>query len=112
MRRLIYDVAVSIDGFISHADGSVDGFAPTGPHVTEYLQRLQGYDTVVMGRVTYEWGYAFGLVAGKRAYPHMRHYIFSQTLQVGDAAEIEVVRDGEVALIEKLKREPGSDIYL
>lgn len=112
MRKLTYDVAVSVDGSIAHADGSVDGFLQTGQHVTDYLERLQAYDTVVMGRATYEWGYAFGLVPGKRAYPHMRHYVFSKTLQVGTDAEIEIIRDGAVEQIARLKRESGSDIYL
>src|SRR5262245_15165080 len=57
MRRIVYDVAASLDGFVSHSDGSVEGFLADGEHVTDYLQRLAGYDTVLMGRSTYEWGY-------------------------------------------------------
>jgi hypothetical protein len=49
MRKIVYDVAVSLDGFISHEDGSIEGFVPDGPHVADYIARLQGYDTVLNG---------------------------------------------------------------
>ena len=49
MRKLVYDVATTLDHFIAHEDGSLDGFLFDGEHVPEYLARLAGYDTVVMG---------------------------------------------------------------
>ncbi|WP_437318914.1 dihydrofolate reductase family protein [Sorangium sp. So ce385] len=112
MRKIVYDVAVSLDGFISHEDGSVDGFLMEGEHVAEYVERLKGYGTVLMGKRTYEWGYPFGLVPGKRAYPHMEHYIFSRTLRFDEGAEVQVVDRDEVAVVEGLKASPGADIYL
>jgi len=112
MRKIVYDVAVSLDGFISHEDGSVAGFLADGPHVADYFARLQGYDTVLMGRSTYEWGYAMGLAPGRRAYPHMRHYIFSTTLRLGADAEVEVVARDAPAAVARLREEPGGDIYL
>jgi dihydrofolate reductase len=112
MRKLVYDIAMTLDGFISHEDGSVDGVAMEGPHVTEYIERLRGYDTVLMGRNTYEWGYRFGLAPGARAYPHMRHYIFSKTLRFGGDAQVEVVRGDELAVVRRLKDEEGSSVYL
>jgi dihydrofolate reductase len=113
MRKLVYDVAVTLDNFIAHEDGSTDGFVE-GEHVPDYLARLAGYDTVVMGRKTYEYGYLFGLVPGKRGpyYPHMRHLIFSKTLRFGPAAEVEVIDPDEVACLRRLKEEGGRDIYL
>jgi dihydrofolate reductase len=113
MRKLVYDVAMTLDNFVSHEDGSIDGFLAEGEHVADYLARLAGYDTVVMGRKTYEWGYPFGVVPAKRAYPHMRHFIFSRTLRFGPGAEVEVVDRDEVARVKALKEEDGgTDIYL
>ncbi|WP_437591607.1 dihydrofolate reductase family protein [Sorangium sp. So ce1000] len=112
MRKIVYDVAVTVDGFISHEDGSVDGFSMQGEHAAEYVERLKGYDTVVMGRRTYEWGFPFGLVPGKRAYPHMAHYIFSKTLRFDEGAEVEVVGHDEIAVLKRLKERDGADIYL
>jgi dihydrofolate reductase len=112
MRKLVYDVAMTLDNFISHEDGSVDGVTEAGPHVTEYIERLRGYDTVLMGRNTYEFGYKYGLAPGARAYPHMRHYVFSKTLRFGPDAQVEVVRGDELAVVRRLKEEDGSSVYL
>lgn len=111
MRKLVYDIATTLDNFISHHDGNVDGFVPEGEHVVEYLERLKGYDTVVMGRNTYEWGYRMGLAPGAAPYPNMKHYVFSRTLRFENSPVTIVDRD-ELAVIERLKREEGTDIYL
>jgi dihydrofolate reductase len=111
MRELVYDVAVSLDGFIAGAGGDVSSFLYEGPHVVDYNARLAGYETVVMGRATYELGYAFGLAPGARAYPHMRHLIFSTTLRLpGDA--VEVTGEAPAKRLAELKRGPGGPIYL
>ena len=58
MRQLIYDIAASIDGFIADPDGNADCFLQEGDHMKAYFKRLESYDTVIMGRATYEpgWG--------------------------------------------------------
>ncbi|HLL52259.1 MAG TPA: dihydrofolate reductase family protein [Myxococcaceae bacterium] len=112
MRKLVYDVAMTLDGFISHEDGSVDGVIQDGPHVTEYIERLRGYDTVIMGRNTYEAGYRYGAKPGARGYPHMRHYIFSKTLRFGADAQVDVVSSDELAVVRRLKDEDGPSVYL
>ena len=111
MRKLIYDVAITLDRFIGHEDGSAGGFLAEGDHVTDYLGRLQRYDTVVMGRRTYEYGYAFGLAPGKRAYPHMRHLVFSKTLRL-PGSDVEVIDGDPLPVIRALKDGTGTDIYL
>ncbi|WP_437735659.1 dihydrofolate reductase family protein [Sorangium sp. So ce1335] len=112
MRKIVYEVAVTLDNFISHEDGSVDGFMMQGDHATDYVERLKGYDTVLMGRKTYTWGYDHGLVAGKRAYPHMEHHIFSRSLRFDEGAEVHVVDRDELAVVKQLKERDGADIYL
>ena len=111
MRPIIYDVAVTLDGYICHEDGSADGFVGEGEHVADYLQRLQQYDTVLMGRKTYEFGYAFGLVPGERAYPHMEHFVFSSSLRF-DNPQVQVVSPDRLDLVEQLKQSSGGPIYL
>ncbi|GAB3512075.1 dihydrofolate reductase family protein [Spirosoma knui] len=115
MRKLIYHVGVTLDNFIGHEDGSAsEGFINDGEHVTEYQQSLLDYDTVIMGKATYEYGYQFGLQPGQPAYPHMKHYIFSKTIQVETAFgdQVEVVRENEVEFIKQLKSSEGTSIYL
>ena len=80
MRKIVYYVATSLDGFISGADGDVSRFAYAGSAVDQYLEDLKTYDTVIMGRNTYEFGYQYGMQPGQKAYQHMEHYIFSNQL--------------------------------
>ncbi len=112
MRRIVYDVAVSRDGFIAGPNGDVSIFPHTGDHVDAYKERLASYSTVIMGRKTYEVGYQFGLPAGAKAYPHMRHLIFSKGIELPADAEVEVVRSDFVPRVKALKEEQGGDIYL
>ena len=87
MRNIVYYVAVSLDGYISGIDGSIEGFVPDGNGVDRYLRDLKDFDTVIMGRNTYEFGYRFGLEPGQAAYPHMEHYIFSENLEFEDLGQ-------------------------
>lgn len=112
MRDLVYDVAVSIDGFICRLDGGIQDFVPDGPHVTDYQARLARYDTVVMGRKTYEFGYQYGLEPGTRAYPHMDHYVFSSSLRFDHPHQLKIVAESAGAVVRDLKERSGSDIYL
>jgi dihydrofolate reductase len=112
MRRIVYHVATTLDGYIAREDGSIDGFLAEGDHVHDYLQQLESYDTVIMGRRTYEFGYRFGLEPGKRAYPHMEHYVFSKSLEVDEDAEIHVVRGEPWETIDRIRAQAGTDIYL
>ena len=111
MRKIIYHVATSLDNFICHPDGSIDGFVAEGDHVADYQAHLQQYDTVIMGRSTYTFGYRFGLPPGARAYPHMRHLIFSQSLTL-PGSEVEVVATDPLPVVERLKAGDGTPIYL
>ena len=53
MHPIIYDVAVSLDGFISGRSGDISNFAHDGPVVEDYAVRLGSYTTAIMGRKTY-----------------------------------------------------------
>ena len=112
MRKITYYVATSVDGFIAGPNQEVDQFLPDGPLVDRYMEDLKGFDTVIMGRKTYEFGYAFGLKPGAPAYPHMRHYLFSRTLSFDDPHPLVKVVDYDLDLIKRLKAEEGTDIYL
>ena len=112
MRRLVYDVATSLDGFICGPGEDISRFPPEGEHVTAYLERLKGYDSVIMGRRTYEFGYRYGMAPGDKAYPHMSHHVFSRTLQLPESSDVEVVREAWLERIDDLKSRAGGPIYL
>jgi len=112
MREIIYDVAVTLDGFIAGIGGDISAFPGEGPHVDAYLARLASYGTVIMGRKTYEFGYAYGLPPGARAYPHMDHHIFSASIDLPAEADVTIVRDTWLDHLDALRARPGAPIYL
>ena len=131
MRRLVYLVAVTLDGFIAGPDGgdpTGSDFFPVTPDLVEHLvgswhETLPGpareamgitapgahFDTVVEGRASYDVGLAAGLTD---AYPHLRHLVVSRSLAGGSELPVEVVAGDPVARVRELKAEDGLDIWL
>lgn len=112
MRKIVYYVAISVDGFIAGPNDDISGFAQQGPGVEKYQQDLLQFDTVIMGRRTYEFGYQYGLSPGQPAYPHMEHYLFSNTLTFEQSHEKVHVVPPDLSQVTALKEQDGSDIYL
>lgn len=112
MHPIIYDVAVSIDGYIAGPFGDVSKFAHEGPVVADYQARLAGYAMAVMGRETYEFAYQFGMRPGDNPYGHMRTIVFSRTMQLPSDSAVEVVPEAGRTTMERLKQEAAGPIYL
>jgi dihydrofolate reductase len=109
MRKLIYHVATSLDGFIAHEDHTIDGFLNEGDHATEYFAALKNdYDTVLMGRKTYDFGLQFGVT---NPYPWLKQYVFSSRQDITEP-NITVISSDPSELVTGLKAESGRDIYL
>lgn len=105
MRRLRYSVAASLDGFIAGPRGEFD-WIPTDPDI-DFQTLFSQFDTLLMGRRTYE-------VAGReqRMPPGMAIYVVSSTLRQSEHPDVTVVSDGLVETVERIKSEPGKDIWL
>ncbi|MBN8822845.1 MULTISPECIES: dihydrofolate reductase family protein [unclassified Spirosoma] len=116
MRKLIYDVAASFDNFIAHTDGSIDGFQTEGDFVSDFLERIKTYGAVLMGRKTYEWGFALGMQPGEPAYtqinPQLKNYIFSSSMHFEEGALIQLVTEEATDFVRRLKTQPGEPIWL
>ncbi|MCL4256353.1 MAG: dihydrofolate reductase family protein [Anaerolineae bacterium] len=113
-RKLIYYVATTVDQFIAHADGGVGGFLTEGEHIPDYMNSLRDYDTVIMGKNTYEFGYAYGLKAGEPVptYGHMMQYVMSQTMPEYHHPQLQVIRQDPAEFVRGLKSQAGGQIYL
>lgn len=110
MRKLVYHVACTVDGFIAHEDHTVDGFVGEGAHVDDYLASLKtDYDVVLMGRRTYEFGFQFGVT---NPYPWMKQYVLSRTMTHSPDPGVELVSGDVPGLVRRLKQETGKAIYL
>jgi dihydrofolate reductase len=113
MKKVVYYVAVSVDGYICGLDADISGFVGEGNGISQYLDDLEEFETVIMGRKTYEFGYAYGLKPGQPAYLHMDHYIFSKLLRFKDKHEkVHLIPDFKIDKIYELKKTSKTDIYL
>ncbi|MFV2051342.1 dihydrofolate reductase family protein [Aliiroseovarius sp. YM-037] len=112
MHPITYDVAVSIDGYISGPEGNISKFAQEGPIVEDYFARLAGYAVAIMGKETYEFGYRFGLKPGQNPYQHMRTLVFSQSIKLPDDSDVTVHDTTDVKLLKELKTSSNGPIYL
>jgi dihydrofolate reductase len=105
MRRLRYQVAASLDGFIAGPNGEFD-WIPMDPEI-DFAALWAAYDTVVMGRKTFE---ASGAMAtGMKG---IEVVVYSATLDPTTHKKIRVVNTDPVAHVRALKARPGKDIWL
>lgn len=110
--KLVYYVASSIDGYIAGVNEDISAFMAEGKGIQKYLNDLKKFETVIMGRKTYEFGYKFGLEPGEAPYPHMRHYIFSNTLKFDKAENNVRVLKPDLLKIDEIINRSSTDVYL
>jgi dihydrofolate reductase len=99
---------MSLDGFITDAQGGVDWLVedPDMDMAALFAQ----YDTLVMGRGTYEEALRLGGEGALQAMG-LKAYVCSTTLASADCPGATVTTDG-VATVRALRNEPGKDIWL
>jgi dihydrofolate reductase len=132
VRKLVYYIATSIDGYIAGPRGEFDFYTAADPQRTaefigwigeEYPETLptaartplglddrphRHFDTVLSGLATYR----VGLDAGAPSpYAHLKQYVVSRSLTEAPDPAVTLVHD-PVALVGELKRDVGADIWL
>ena len=112
MHPIIYDVAVSADGFIAGPNADISAFPSEGDVLSDYLARLQSYKTVLMGRATYEFGYNYGLAPGDNPYPWAESIVVSTGLSLPDGASVTQWRDLTDSALRELRQASDGPIYL
>lgn len=126
MRKLVYFVATSVDGFIAGPAGQFDFFPMQGDHITAQAAELpetlprhvrealgvslgeSRFDTVVMGRGTYEPGLAAGF---EDPYAPLSTVVFSRRLPSREG-RLRITADEPAAVVHQLKQQAGRDIWL
>ena len=120
MRRVIYSMGVSLDGFIAGPDGEIDWTAPDEELHRFHNQQTREVGAQLCGRGLYEamvyWETAeknpsatdFELEFA-RIWQELPKIVFSRTLESveGNAT---LVRDGIAEQLAKLKDQPGKDL--
>jgi dihydrofolate reductase len=131
LRKLVYYVSVTLDGFIASPDRGdpsressfplhedliefiVSEFPETLPGPARQAMGIEGpgrhFDTVLEGRSSYEVGLASGLT---NAYPHLRHIVFSTTMGQSPDPTVELVAADPAETARRLKAEDGLDIWV
>jgi len=106
-RRLRYQVAVSLDGFIAGPNGEYDWIVQD-PSI-DFAALFKEFDTAVMGRKTYEVMTAQG---GHGAMPGLDVVVFSRTLPAAAHRGVRILNDDPREIVAALKAKPGRDIWL
>ena len=106
-RRLRYQVAMSLDGFIAGPSGEYDWIV-MDPSI-DFGALFKQFDTLVMGRKTYEPMIAQG---GHGAQPGVDVVVFSRTLPAATHPGVRIVNDDPRQFVAELKKKPGRDIWL
>lgn len=107
MRRIRYNVAASLDGFITDSRGGYD-WIPDDPTV-DFARIFKNVDTILLGRRSYDSVRAAGELPWKS---DTRIYVVSRGLAQTAEAGVTVVRD-PVATARSLRNESGSgEIWL
>lgn len=106
MKKIIYQCASSVDGYIAAKDKTFDDFLMDGPHVKDFLKSFSGFDTVIMGRGTYEVAVKAGIT---NPYPSMKSYVFSTTMKTSPDLSVELVSENAVDFIKNLKFSSGEN---
>jgi len=106
-KRLRYQVAVSLDGFIAGPNGEYDWIV-MDPSI-DFNALYKQFDTVVMGRKTYELAAAQG---GHGSMSGLEVVAFSRTLPPATYPGVRVTSDDPRDVVAALKKKPGRDIWL
>ena len=109
MRKIVYGVGTSLDGYIARLDGSVD-FLHLKRSNYSMAPFFKTIDLGLMGRKTYEAGVRMN--GGKFESYGLRCFIFSRSLPEGERDGATFVRDEPRRLMEELRKEKGKNIWL
>ena len=116
-RRIILDLAVTLDGFIEGQNGEIDWCIMDSE--MGFIDFLNQIDTILYGRKSYDlWGQytpKTEVLILKKKCGNMVHskekYVFSKT-QKGTDNKVTFINDNILEEVNKLKNKPGKDIWL
>jgi len=122
MRKLIYLLNMSLDGFVEGRDGKFDWFEPDDETHRFHAEQIRGAGVLLYGRRMYEtmsyWhtidddaALPEALLEFARVWQATPKVVFSTTLeQVGDTCRL--VRDNVEAEVTTMKEDDGGDLFV
>lgn len=79
-----------------------------GEHMADFARYTQSFDTILMGRKTYD----FLLKHKMTAYPGMENFVFSRTMRESPDERVKIISESAGEFVRNLKAGAGGDIYL
>ena len=105
MRKVILNLAVSLDGFIEGPQGEYDWCLTDADYgMTEFMNSI---DTVIMGGRSYRLLLKYG-----KPYPEFNNYVFSRTEETSPYENVSLVSKHIPAFVTQLKQQTGKNIWL
>lgn len=105
MRRIRYQVACSLDGYIADPAGKT-GWIVDEPTI-DFGALFDQFDTLLMGRVTYE-----GMAKQAEGFWGKKVLVFSKSLRQEEHPQVTVVSSDTRDAVNQLRSQPGKDIWL
>lgn len=105
MRRIRYQVACSLDGYIAGPNDETD-WITADPEI-DFDELFRQFDTLLMGRRTYE-----GTLKLSPGFWGQDVVVVSQTLRQDDHPNVTIVADDIEERLRELRSKPGKDIWL
>ena len=105
MRRVILNLAVTLDGYIEGLNGEYDWcYTDQDYGMADFMKRT---DAIFFGRRSYE----ILLGTEKNPYPEKKKYVFSKTMKAA-SGNTQIIGDNFREEVMKIKNQPGRDIWL
>lgn len=105
MRKIILNVAVSLDGFIAGPNGEYDWcFTDADYGMTDFLSSI---DATLMGGKSYRLLLQYG-----PPYPAFTNYVFTRTEKNNSYSNVVLVSEDIPSFVTRLKQEKGKNIWL
>jgi dihydrofolate reductase len=106
---VIFGGANSLDNYLARTNHAVDWLLWGDEAAAVMTDYWKTFDTILMGRKTYEVALANGQGGG---YTGMTTYVFSRTLPAGSQGGVTIIPAEAVAFVRELKQRQGKDICL
>jgi dihydrofolate reductase len=111
VRRIIVNIAASADGYIARADGAIDWLdRPETAGDYGMAAFMETVDTILWGRKTYDMALGMGGLDPFGA--QTKHYVFTRRPPEQPAKGVEFVTGDVPGFIQRLRSQPGSNIWV
>lgn len=120
MRKVIFFMLTTLDGFYEGPNGEIDWHSVDEEFNQFAIDQLNSVDVLLFGRVTYALMASYWptpaattndpIVADKMN--HLPKIVFSKTLSAVDWENTRLVKENAAEEILKLKRQPGKDLII